>query len=104
MSISLKNFQKLFSNEGKNQAATDGSKENCQEIWLKTDGGTCPSCAMTLEKIGPKLNGINSVEVDRAASRIKLNYDGKTESLDGMIELVRRIGYSASPEEPSKQA
>lgn len=58
-------------------------------------GATCTSCAITIEHVGRKVNGISDIFVDRGTSTIQIEYDGNTEALDKICDLVDRIGYEA---------
>lgn len=59
-------------------------------------GATCTSCAITIEHVGKKFDGISDVFVDRSTSTIQVEYDGNQESLDKLCELVDKIGYEAT--------
>ncbi len=58
-------------------------------------GATCTSCAITIEHVGKKIDGISDIFVDRATSTIQIEYDGNREALDRVCDLVDRIGYEA---------
>ena len=58
-------------------------------------GATCTSCAITIEHVGRKVDGISDIFVDRGTSTIQIEYDGNRESLDRICDLVDRIGYEA---------
>lgn len=58
-------------------------------------GATCTSCAITIEHVGRKVDGIKDIFVDRGTSTIQIEYDGNTEALDQIVNLVDRIGYEA---------
>ncbi|KGE72425.1 hypothetical protein DC28_07130 [Spirochaeta lutea] len=62
---------------------------------LDVDGATCTSCVYTIEHVGSKLKGVHECFVDRNTSQIQLDYDGNPETLERIIELVDRIGYTA---------
>ncbi len=59
-------------------------------------GANCTSCAITIEHVGKKIDGINDIFVDRATSTIQIEYDGNREALDRVCDLVSRIGYEAN--------
>lgn len=59
-------------------------------------GATCTSCAITIEHVGKKFDGISDIFVDRSTSTIQVEYDGNHESLEKLCELVDRIGYEAT--------
>lgn len=62
---------------------------------LDVDGATCSSCVYTIEHVGAKLKGVYDCYVDRNTSQIQLTYDGSQETLDRIVELVDKIGYTA---------
>ena len=63
---------------------------------LNLIGATCTSCAITIEHVGKKMDGISDIFVDRATSTIQVEYDGNREVLDRICDLVHRIGYEAN--------
>jgi copper chaperone CopZ len=62
------------------------------------DGGTCPSCAYTIEHLGRKVAGVREVFVDVNAATLEVDYDACAEGevLEAIPQIVRRIGYSAA--------
>ena len=62
---------------------------------MDMDGANCTSCVYTIEHVGAKLKGVYEVAVDRSTSQILLVYDGQTDTLDRVKELVKKIGYNA---------
>ena len=62
------------------------------------DGATCPSCAYTIEHLGRKLDGVCDIHVDVNSATLEVDYAQASESqvLQGIPEIVRRIGYNAS--------
>lgn len=62
---------------------------------LDLEGAHCTSCAITIEHVGKKIDGIRDIFVDRGTSTIQIEYDGNREALDRVCELVQRIGYEA---------
>lgn len=71
----------------------DGSET--KKAILDLQGGTCTSCSIAIEHFAKRLDGIHSVEVDRGASEIHVEYNGDTTYLDKIIEMVEKIGYEA---------
>lgn len=63
---------------------------------LDLEGAKCTSCAITIEHVGRKIDGISDIFVDRGTSTIQIEYDGNREALERVCELVDKIGYSAS--------
>ena len=62
---------------------------------LKLDGAHCASCTYTIEHIGRKIKGIDEVRVHSAEQRIDVDYQGSSEVLDKITDIVETIGYEA---------
>ncbi|MBN1837115.1 MAG: cation transporter [Spirochaetales bacterium] len=62
---------------------------------LDLEGAHCASCAYTIEHLGRKVEGVNSVKVDTAAHEVRVVYQGNPGSLERIAEIVRRLGYDA---------
>jgi copper chaperone CopZ len=62
---------------------------------IDVDGATCTSCVYTIEHVGNKLNGVVDCYVDRNTSQIQLEYDGRDETIEEIVKLVDKIGYTA---------
>lgn len=65
------------------------------EAVLSLEGATCAACVYTIERIGRKLPGIDDLSVDASEGRIDVIYDGKRDSLEEIVKIVDRLGYSA---------
>jgi copper chaperone CopZ len=63
---------------------------------LDLEGAKCTSCAITIEHVGKKINGISDIFVDRGTSTIQIEYDGNREALEKVCDLVDKIGYRAT--------
>jgi copper chaperone CopZ len=63
---------------------------------LDLKGASCTSCAITIEHVGRRLEGISDIFVDRGTSTIQIEYDGNRESLERICDVVDRIGYEAT--------
>ncbi len=76
---------------------TPRSEDRARAVY-DLDGGTCPSCAYTIEHLGRKLAGVRDVFVDVNASTLEVEYEqaAEPEVLAGIPEIVRRIGYNAA--------
>ena len=85
----------------KKEPATDGKKVRGL---LDVDGATCTSCVYTIEHVGSKLKGVYECYVDRETSQIQLTYNGEEETLNHIIELVDKIGYTAVVNTPDIDA
>ncbi len=62
---------------------------------INITGANCTSCVYTIEHVGRKFSGVRECYVDRNTSQIQLEYDGRRETIDSIIQLVDKIGYSA---------
>jgi copper chaperone CopZ len=63
---------------------------------LDLEGATCTSCSIAIEHFGRRLAGVSEIFVDRGTSTIQIAYDGNHETIDKIVGLVDRLGYSAS--------
>ncbi len=72
------------------------STVNKKKAVLDLVGANCTSCAITIEHVGRRLDGITDIFVDRGTSTIQIEYDGNRESLDRICDVVERIGYEAT--------
>ncbi len=67
------------------------------ETILGTDGLHCASCAYAVERLGRKVAGVEELRVDAAAGTIRVRYDGSAGAIEGIAEIVRRLGHTAYP-------
>ncbi|GAB6089680.1 cation transporter [Spirochaeta dissipatitropha] len=63
---------------------------------LQLDGANCSSCVYTIEHLGRKMDGVKDIYVDRATQQIELSYDGNEETVEKLITIVKKIGYTAA--------
>ena len=63
---------------------------------LALEGAHCASCAYTIEHVGRKIKGIDSIRVQAGERRVYVEYDGNPEVLDKVAGIVKNIGYSAT--------
>ncbi len=59
-------------------------------------GAHCSSCAYTIEHLGRKIKGIQSIRVRTDEQKAYVDYDGPAKLLDKIVEIVAKIGYSAA--------
>ena len=64
---------------------------------LRAEGFTCPSCVAKIEKQVRRLDGVESVEVHFASSRLEIDHDRAGVSVDDLVDAVGRAGYVARP-------
>ena len=64
---------------------------------LRAEGFACPSCVSKIEKQVGRLDGVESVKVHFASSRIEVDHDPATASVDDVVAAVAKAGYQAKP-------
>jgi copper chaperone CopZ len=69
-----------------------------QKALFDLNGATCMSCMYTIEHLGRKLEGVREVYVNVKDGTIEVEYDPEQgrSALEGIPEIVRRIGYQAT--------
>ena len=63
---------------------------------LDLNGAHCASCAYTIEHLGRKVQGVRDIRVITDKGEVHVEYEGNPGSLERIVEIVKRIGYSAS--------
>lgn len=55
----------------------------------------CPSCSQKIEAALKKLNGIqkDSLKISFANSKVKVDFDEETVSIEAIEEAIRRVGF-----------
>jgi len=64
---------------------------------LRAEGFSCPSCVSKIEKRVGRLDGVSSVDVKFASSRIEIVHDPAVIDTDELVAAVGRAGYVARP-------
>lgn len=66
-----------------------------QQANIQLETLTCPSCLQKIENGVSKLNGIDkdSLKVMFNASRVKVNFDGDTLSIEEIEKSIQDLGY-----------
>ncbi|PYF95618.1 copper ion binding protein [Georgenia satyanarayanai] len=64
---------------------------------LRAEGFSCPSCVAKIEKRVGKLDGVESVKVHFASSRIEADHDAEQASVEDIVAAVAKAGYTAKP-------
>ena len=67
------------------------------EAIIDTNGANCPGCRRAIERSARRLDGVKSCTVDIATREIHLDYDGSEEVIKGIVEIVDKLGYVATP-------
>ncbi|MBN2110030.1 MAG: heavy metal translocating P-type ATPase [Methanosarcinaceae archaeon] len=65
-------------------------------ITLDVGGMSCASCAMNVEKVLKRLDGVSSVSVNFPAGKARIEYNSSLVCVEQMIAAIESIGYSAS--------
>lgn len=99
------NWFPLLLNRGATAATAPQSLVDAPTVELRIDGMTCEGCAAFIEHTLVKLPGVRSASVvyaDRRA-RVALDPDSGLSNAD-LIRAVEKLGYQASPGNPSTPA
>ena len=64
---------------------------------LRAEGFSCPSCVAKIEKQVGRLDGVESVKVHFASSRVEVEHDPSRASVDDLVAAVKKAGYTARP-------
>ena len=64
---------------------------------LRAEGFSCPSCVAKIEKQVGRVPGVDAVKVHFASSRIEIDHDASTVSVDDLVAAVGRAGYTSRP-------
>ncbi|MEO7126012.1 MAG: heavy metal-associated domain-containing protein [Nakamurella sp.] len=64
---------------------------------LRAEGFSCPSCVAKIEKQVGRLNGITTVKVHFATSRIVVDHDPNLVTVADIVVAIGKAGYVARP-------
>ncbi|HLV04876.1 heavy-metal-associated domain-containing protein [uncultured Georgenia sp.] len=64
---------------------------------LRAEGFSCPSCVAKIEKQVGRLDGVSTVQVRFASSRIEVDHDAEKAPVDAVVAAVAKAGYTARP-------
>jgi copper chaperone CopZ len=83
---------------------SDDTGKAGQKAVFDLNGATCMSCMYTIEHLGRKLDGVRDVYVNVKDGIIEVEYDPeqRQSALEGIPEIVRRIGYQATLRPPDR--
>ncbi|TFB88297.1 copper chaperone [Cryobacterium algoricola] len=62
---------------------------------LRAEGFSCPSCVAKIEKQVGRVPGVTAVTVKFASARIEIEHDASIVSVEELIAVVAKAGYSA---------
>jgi Cu+-exporting ATPase len=77
----------------KEKPNTSSQKTDKKEITLGVSGMTCSACALNIEKVLKKKEGVGSVAVNLELGRAKISFDPSLISPKGIEEAIESIGY-----------
>lgn len=66
-----------------------------QTSYFDVDGMYCSKCAMRIEKVVSKLDGVNDIQVNLAMERGKVTFNSKEISLPDIVQTINKIGFKA---------
>ena len=82
----------------------DEKDKNFREVILALKGMTCASCAMAVERVIGKLDGVDEVSVNLATEKAKVLYDTSKTGISDIKNAVLKAGFEALDIETTKQA
>ncbi len=62
---------------------------------LRAEGFACPSCVTKIEKQVGRLDGVESVKVHFASSRVEVVHDPARVTADNLVAAVAKAGYKS---------
>jgi Cu+-exporting ATPase len=77
----------------KETSRISSQKPGSKEITLGVSGMTCSACALNIEKVLKKKEGVDSVAVNLELGRAKVNFDPSLISPQEIGEAIESIGY-----------
>lgn len=63
-----------------------------------TTGMHCSSCSMLIDITLADVEGVMSSKTDHATGIAEVTYDSAVLDSDGVVEVIRSLGYDAEPE------
>ncbi len=69
---------------------------------VRITGMDCPDCALSIEHILGRMDGILNVSVNYAAERMRIEYDSQVVSRQDIFKRVAYLGYEISEEEEER--
>jgi cation-transporting ATPase V len=80
---------------------TDRTDLRVQELDLSVAGMTCASCAVRVERVLGRQEGVTQAAVNFASGRATVAYDPGRVTLEDLRQAVHRIGYEIEPAAPA---
>lgn len=70
---------------------------NDKRTVLRAEGFSCPSCVAKVEKQLAGVQGVRSVKVHFASSRVEVVHDEAQVSVQQLVDNVAKAGYRSKP-------
>ncbi|MGH8936477.1 MAG: heavy metal translocating P-type ATPase, partial [Acidimicrobiia bacterium] len=80
---------------------TDRTDQRVQELDLSVAGMTCASCAVRVERLLGRQEGVQQAAVNFAAGRATVAYDPGRVTVEDLRQAVHKIGYEIEPAAPA---
>ncbi|MBI5232616.1 MAG: copper-translocating P-type ATPase [Coriobacteriales bacterium] len=78
-------------------AAPSPTAPATREETFAVSGMTCASCVAVIEKTLSKVVGVSSAVVNLATEKLVATFDPAVIDVDGIVEAVKKAGYTATP-------
>ncbi len=79
----------------KSRTSLDDSDVPIKKAVINLQGADCPTCAYTIERTSHRIPGLREIHVDTGNHRIHISYNGEESVIQGVIEIIDRLGYKA---------
>jgi len=90
---------KFLGGIGKNTNKTKDVPDSITKTSMQIKGMHCASCAVNIEKKLRAADGVSKANVNYANEKAYVEYDAASASTDDFVEVVKKLGYVAVPEE-----
>ncbi|HRN19556.1 MAG: heavy-metal-associated domain-containing protein [Trueperaceae bacterium] len=64
---------------------------------LRAEGFSCPSCVAKIEKQLSRVEGVETVTVHFASSRVEVVHDESKVNPEGLVDALAKAGYRSKP-------
>jgi P-type Cu+ transporter len=81
----------------------EDSKENKNTIELDIEGMDCPACALKIEKVVRKIEGIEYIKVDLGSETASVKFIDDKNNIEKVKSEISRIGYKAFEPETDEE-
>lgn len=68
-----------------------------QEVVLGVSGMSCNHCKAAVTRALSGLSGVQSVDIDLASGRVKVQYDGAQVTVAALKGAITEAGYDVNP-------